>query len=201
MSAVRTSIDFLAKLPLYDNEKPYLFLPGKDQGLDPDKIRLDNLEFERHGDILVKNMRDEASLDIDQCGFEYRTHNSEYERFGTSSDIDNYKKETQGLLKERFGAVKVTTYEARLRKNQKFDRREFDIYDPLLVEGPAKGAHNGMYVVHQYMTSANDKDVTYTSGPKIIQRYLSEEDQEKYLRDGYRVRIFKFVTLSKLWTS
>ena len=143
MPDVKTAIEYLAKLPLYETEKPYLLLPGKDQGLDPDKTRLDNLEFERHADILVSDMRDKPSLDINECGFEYYTHQSRYETFGRSGDIEGYKQETQQLLKHRFNAVKVLTYEARLRKNQAFDRREFDIYDPLLVEGPAKGAHNG----------------------------------------------------------
>ena len=144
MPAVQTSIEFLAKLPLYDTEKPYLFLPGKHQGLDPDKTRLDNLEFERHDNILVRDMRDEPSLDVNQCGFEYYTHRSQYECFDNAGEIDGYKSETQKLLQQRFNAVKVLTYEARLRRNQRFDRKEFDVYDPLLVEGPAKGAHNGL---------------------------------------------------------
>ena len=197
MPAVQTSIEFLAKLQLYETEKPYLLLPGKDQGLDPDKTRLDNLEFERHDGILVRDMRHEPSLDVNECGFEYYTHHSQYERFDAAGEIDGYKLETEQLLKQRFSAVKVLTYEARLRRNQKFDRKEFDIYDPLLIEGPAKGAHNGTYSSHVHDQSADDEDVTYTSGPNIIQRYLSHEDQEKYLRDGYRIRIFKSVSLNQ----
>ena len=37
------------------------------------------------------------------------------------------------------------------------------------------------------------EDVTYDSGPKIIQRYLSLEDQKTFLKPGYRVRIVKLV--------
>lgn len=201
MPAVQTSIEFLAKLQLYETEKPYLLLPGKDQGLDPDVTRLDNLEFERRDGILVRDMRDDPSLDVNDCGFEYYTHHSQYERFDAAGDIDGYKLETQELLKERFSAVKVLTYEARLRRNQKFDRKEFDIYDPLLIEGPAKGAHNGTYLPNVFAESADDEDVTYTSGPKIIQRYLSEEDQVKYFQDGYRIRIFKSVFSSSVCCS
>lgn len=36
------------------------------------------------------------------------------------------------------------------------------------------------------------KDVTYGSGPAIINRYLSEEEKNKFLRAGYRVRIVKY---------
>jgi len=78
------------------------------------------------------------------------------------------------LLRDRFAAVRVLTYELRLRKNQEFRRKQFDLNEKLLLEGPAKGAHN---------------DVTYDSGPKIIQRYLSFEDQETFLKPGYRIRI------------
>lgn len=35
------------------------------------------------------------------------------------------------------------------------------------------------------------QDVTYSSGPNIIDRYISDEDKVKYLRPGYRFRIIK----------
>jgi hypothetical protein len=37
----------------------------------------------------------------------------------------------------------VLTYELRLRKNQVFQRKQFDLNEKLLLEGPAKGAHIG----------------------------------------------------------
>jgi len=68
----------------------------------------------------------------------------------------------------------VKCYELRLRKNVLFQRAQLDLNDPLLVEGPARGVHN---------------DVTYNSGPMIVNRYLSEEEKTLYLKPGYRIRI------------
>ena len=175
MPSILGSIDFLADLPLYETEKPYFYLPGKDQDIDPDDPRLNNLEFETHGNIEVQDMREHPDLDLSTCGFTFLSHRSTINSFEEEADVDAYKKETQELLKGHFSAAKVHTYEVRLRKNQRFERRQFDLNDKLLQEGPAKGAHN---------------DVTYSSGPVIIQRYLSMEDQVAFLRPGYRVQIF-----------
>ena len=40
------------------------------------------------------------------------------------------------------------------------------------------------------------EDVTYDSGPKIIQRNLSFEDQKTFLKSGYRIRIVKLVQVA-----
>jgi hypothetical protein len=36
-------------------------------------------------------------------------------------------------------------------------------------------------------------DITYTSGPVVINRYLPGDVKEKFLRPGYRIRIVKWV--------
>lgn len=146
MAPVRSGIEFLAQLPLYEEEKPYLYLPGKDEGLDPNVMRLDNLEYELHPDILIKDMRQHPELNLDECGFEFYEHRSRFQDFLSPEDIDGYRDETEQLLRKRFSAVRVLTYEVRLRKNQDFRRTEFDVYDKMLVEGRAKGAHNGAHV-------------------------------------------------------
>lgn len=174
MPKIVATVDFLADLPLYDTEKPYFYLPGKDQEIDPEDPRLNNLEFESHT-VEVEDMREHPELTLSTCGFTFINNTSSNLQFQTPSDVDAYKRETEELLTSHFSAVKVLTYEVRLRKNQRFERRQFDLNDKLLQEGPAKGAHN---------------DVTYTSGPNIIQRYLPVEDQKAFLRAGYRVRIF-----------
>ena len=146
MPDVEATLEFLSKLPMYETKKPYLYLPLKGQGLDPDETRLDNLEFETHEHIAVKDMRLDTSLSVDDCGFEFYHHETAFKTFGNPVDIDGYKEETERLLQERFAAVRVLTYEARLRRNESFGRREIDVYDKLLVEGPAKGAHVGKYL-------------------------------------------------------
>ncbi|KAJ9617238.1 hypothetical protein H2200_000959 [Cladophialophora chaetospira] len=176
MPDVHSALDFLAKLPLYETEKPYLYLPSSDEGLDPNVTKLDNLKFENHSGILIRDMRLHPELRFDECGFDFHNLPSHYKRFDSAGDIEGYRVETEKLLKERFHAEKVMVYEIRLRRNEIFARTEFDVYDPLLVEGPAKGAHN---------------DVTLHSAAGIVERYLPQEDRAKYLQEGYRVRILK----------
>jgi hypothetical protein len=196
MPANLAEIEFLADLPLYQTEKPYLCLLSPEQQIDPDQVRLDNLEFEKHSNIRIEDVREHPELRLDDCGFEYIQHKTAISEFTNPADVDAYKRETEGLLRDRFAAVKVLTYELRLRKNQEFRRKQFDLNEKLLLEGPAKGAHNGTQK-HQEgrISSLTAKDVTYDSGPKIVQRYLSLEEQKAFLKRGYRVRIFKFVHL------
>ena len=144
MPDIEARMEFLARLPLYESEKPYLLLPLKASGLDPDETRLDNLEFESHGNILVKDMRHMADLSIESNGFEYHSHETNVRCFDAPKDIDSYQSETQDLLRQRFSASYVHTYDVRLRSNERFSRREFDLHDKLMIEGPAKGVHVGM---------------------------------------------------------
>jgi hypothetical protein len=143
MPANLAEIEFLADLPLYQTQKPYLYLPSPEQQIDPDQVRLDNLEFEKHSNIKVEDIREHPELRLDDCGFEYFQHETAISKFTDPADVDAYERETEDLLRDRFAAVKVLTYELRLRKNQEFRRKQFDLNEKLLVEGPAKGAHIG----------------------------------------------------------
>ena len=143
MPANLAEIEFLADLPLYQTEKPYLCLLSPEQKIDPDQVRLDNLEFEKHSNIKVEDIREHPELQLDDCGFEYFQHKTAISEFTNPADVDAYKRETEDLLRDRFAAAKVLTYELRLRKNQEFRRKQFDLNEKLLMEGPAKGAHIG----------------------------------------------------------
>jgi len=88
--------------------------------------------------------------------------------------VEAYKRETERLLTEALGATHVKCYDLRLRKNIIFQRTEFDLNNPLHTEGPARGAHN---------------DITIDSGPRVIDRYLSQSEKDAFLKTGYRVRI------------
>lgn len=162
MPAVQATLEFLAKIPLYDTEKPYLYLPGKDEKLDPDQTRLDNMEYELHPDILIKDIREQPSLTLDKCGFEYVTHPFPCESLETRQEISKYCSEMERLLAERFQAERVVTYEHRLRKNELVRRTEFDVYDPLLVEGPAKGAHNGKVAFTRISCTTDSDEMSHT---------------------------------------
>jgi len=143
MPPIRATLQFVADIPLYEVEKPYMVLPGRDQDIDPEDERLSNLKFESHDNILIEDMRNMRALSLSGNGFEYLQHKSQIHTFQEPGDVKDYKHETQEMLAARFDAVKVITYEVRLRKNQTFARNEFDYFDPMLVEGPAVGAHNG----------------------------------------------------------
>ncbi|KAL5323981.1 hypothetical protein ACEPPN_008524 [Leptodophora sp. 'Broadleaf-Isolate-01'] len=175
MPPVRASLEYLQKLPLYEYEKPYwCFLPPK-EGYDPDHQRVDNLEFENHSDIIIQDIRDrKTKARIGECGFEVFDHKSKFSAFPTAEDVIQYREETEMLLKEKLGAEFVQCYDSRLRENVLFQRRQLDLNDLTLTEGPARGVHN---------------DITYVSGPTVINRYLSDETKSKYLRPGYRFRI------------
>ncbi|KAH8602774.1 hypothetical protein B0O99DRAFT_587850 [Bisporella sp. PMI_857] len=175
MPAVKARIEYLQKLPLYDTVKPYwCFLPPRD-GFDPDEQRLDNLEWEDHSDISIEDIRDRKNqFRLDNCGFEVFDHETQFTKFELAEEVVQYKHETEEFLKDKMGAVHVRCYDSRLRKNVLFQRNQLDLNDLLVKEGPARGVHN---------------DITISSGPEVIQRYLSEEEKLSFLKPGYRIRI------------
>jgi hypothetical protein len=144
MPAVQSSLEYLQKLELYEREKPYWCFQQPHEGFDPDKQRLDNLEFEQRPGISIQDIREsETDPRIDVCGFQVLSHQSRFAHFEKPSDFTEYKAETEWLLRRDMNAVYVNTYDWRLRKNIPFHRREMDLNDPLVAEGPARGVHNG----------------------------------------------------------
>ena len=145
MPKVQASLEYLQKLPLYDEEKPYwCFLPPQ-EGFDPDTQRVDNLEFEAHGDITIQDIRESSTkISLDECGFEVIYHKTKNLTFESAEAVAAYKQETEDLLQKAFSAVYVACYDTQLRKNVPFIRSQIDLNDPLTAEGPARGVHNGM---------------------------------------------------------
>jgi hypothetical protein len=143
MAPVQTSIEYLQKSPLYEKEKPdWCFLPPG-EGFDPDKERVDNLEWEAHP-VVIENIREaQDKFKIDHCGFEVFGHESRFKKFQKVEDVSEYRTETELMLKEKMHAVYAKCYDSRLRRNVRFERDCLDLNDPLLEEGPARGAHNG----------------------------------------------------------
>lgn len=143
MPDVNAKIEFLARSDRYKTEKPYVIVLGEDEECDGE-VPISNLEFDVVPEIELRDMRGHAELDFERCAFEYVMHHqSEVTGFETPADIDAYMAETQSLLKTRFDALQVRTYEVKLRQNVSFDRQVYDLNDPLAVEGPAVGAHSG----------------------------------------------------------
>lgn len=144
MPAVKASLEYLQKLSLYENEKPYwCFLPPH-EGFDPNVQRVDNLEFEERSGITIDDMRDsDREFRINDCGFEVLSHQSKFAKFESPNDVEEYRLETERLLQDKLGAALVKCYDSRLRRNVPFIRTQLDLNDPLLTEGPARGVHNG----------------------------------------------------------
>jgi len=175
MPDVCAAIDYLANLDLYKTVKPYwCFLPPR-EGFDPDKERVDNLEFEARRGITIRDIRGaKDKIKLEKHGFEVLSHATKISEFASVQAVEAYKSETEQLLRETLGAIHVKCYDLRLRKNISFHRTQFDMNDPLHIEGPARGAHN---------------DITISSGPVIINRQLSDDEMKTYIKPGYRFRI------------
>lgn len=147
MPDVSATIEYLQRLDLYKSEKPYwCFLPPK-EGFDPDKQRLDNLEWEDHSEITIHDIRESINdFKIDECGFQVIHHQSMIPELDTEPHINEYRKETEEMLRTSMQAEYVHCYDHRLRENIMFKRSQLDLNDPLLTEGPARGAHNGKWI-------------------------------------------------------
>ncbi|KAK0747137.1 hypothetical protein B0T18DRAFT_324784 [Schizothecium vesticola] len=179
-------VSFLEKSPRYETEKPYLVLLPEGAAVDP-SIPLHNLKFEEK-EVSVLDIRDcQSAYHLDECGFEYLPHTTDVTAIlGDEPTVDHvnaYKAETEALLRQRFGAVKVVCYELRLRERKEFVRDAFDINDPLLVEGPALGAHT---------------DVTARSGPEMIQNRLTKEVLDQYRTPEYQFLITDLIACDRV---
>lgn len=196
MPDIRASIEYLQKLELYKTEKPYYALLAPKPGFDPDAQRLDNLEYETHSDLLIRDMRD-IKPTLASHGFEVISHRSEALSLSTRDEVADYRHETEQMLRDQFGAVFVRTFEVRQRENVHHERSQMDYNDPLVKEGPAKGAHNGGYSQNYVLLlyeADNVSDVTYHSGPRIINRNLSDAEKLEFLQPQYRFRIVKLAS-------
>lgn len=100
MSSKLTGCRYLRNLKLYETEKPFwCFLPPRD-GLDPDKERVDNLEFEEQLVIITDLRGLEKTPRLEENGFEVLWHATSVNSFDTKIAIDEYEAETEDLLKE-----------------------------------------------------------------------------------------------------
>jgi hypothetical protein len=115
MPDIIASLEFLADIPLYDEEKPFLALMPPRDGFDPDATRTDNLEWETHHDILITDIRDRGQeFTVERCGFLVTNHTSQYLALDNVDSLRAYRKETEALLRKTLGATHVVCYEHRV---------------------------------------------------------------------------------------
>jgi len=174
MPSITAPIEYLADLPKYKTEKPWSALLTNGKQFFEKGVRLDNVEFAYH-DCVINDVRQTSDICLEKNGFQmFKQSSNKLSEFDTLDKVDVYKAETATWLKAELGAVYVNTYDCRPRLNIEPVREKVDIQDPLLVDTPARGAHN---------------DITLKSGPEVVFRIFSEEELAKYLRPGYRIRI------------
>ena len=115
MPDIQASLEFLADIPLYEEEKPYLALLPPHHGFNPDIKRMDNLEWETHSDITIKDIRDSCDrYTIDECGFQVLEHSSKATGFDTESELRAYREETEALLRDNLQASLVLCYDLKV---------------------------------------------------------------------------------------
>lgn len=113
MPSVHARLDFLADIPLYRHEKPYVVLLPAHEKRDPDQ-RLNNLEWEIH-DVLLTDIRGLwDTIDIDRCGFQAVRHKTSSLGFDSIPDLRAHQKETEILLKERYPSSHVVCYDLKV---------------------------------------------------------------------------------------
>ncbi|KAM5350376.1 hypothetical protein ACJ41O_006881 [Fusarium nematophilum] len=114
---IQTTIDFIADLPLYDEEKPYLLHPSASAKVDVDQIKTTNVEWNKTG-VTVRSMRNKPDISLEKNGFCHVQHESKYlPGPGMGADaVANYRRETEDLMRSLFNAEFVHCYDYRLLK-------------------------------------------------------------------------------------
>jgi len=116
----------------------------------------------------------EKDFSLDTAGFKILHHKSLLSSFTSVEEIEVYRSETEACLEKEFEADRVFCFDVKLRLNRRPDNILMDLRDKTLMDIPAQGAHN---------------DVSFGSGPTLIDYHLPDELKERYLKPGYRFRI------------
>jgi len=159
MPSVVAPIEYLADLPKYTTEKPWSALLANGREFFEKGVRLDNIEFEYH-DCTISDVRQSPEINLERNGFQLYTQTSSHiSEFDTIEKVNAYKQETAAWLKGKLGAIHVNTYDCRPRLNVEPAREKVNVIDPLLVDQPAKGAHNGMSLSTRAMAYLMDNAI------------------------------------------
>lgn len=115
MPDITTSVRYLAKLPLYEKEKPFSLLPSANLHSEENFVAT-NLEFEVHDGILVRDLREHLDqFTLEKSGFEIKHHVPNITVLDTAEQMNDYQEEIKAWLKFLFKAEHVTCYEIRVR--------------------------------------------------------------------------------------
>lgn len=115
MPDINASIGFLADLPLYEHEKPFRVILSVDTP-DVDESKKSNIVTEMHECIKIKDIRKmEAPPCLSNLGFEVLHHSTKYPRLDQLDQCEGYKKETTELLERHFCALRVITWDLKVK--------------------------------------------------------------------------------------
>ena len=115
MPDIQANLEFLADIPLYETEKPYLALVPPRPGFDPNTERMDNLEWETHSGIAITDIRGQSdTLTIDKCGFQVMQHSTRVTEFDRAEELRAYREETEALLRDTLQASYVLCYDLKV---------------------------------------------------------------------------------------
>ncbi|KAF2759931.1 hypothetical protein EJ05DRAFT_509607 [Pseudovirgaria hyperparasitica] len=173
MPDIVTSIEFIADLPLYKNEKPYQVLVSAAEY--DSSVTTNNLKFEKRDSVLIRDVREQKEpFDLNEVGFTILNHQTSVSEIKTNEEVAEYRSETQTYLKKLLDVECVYTFDVKLRDNGADLGRVINLRDDTVPDRPAKGAH---------------VDVSRAAGPRIIGHHLPRELMAKYAKRGYRFRI------------
>ena len=121
MPPVHARLEYLADIPLYQYEKPYLvLLPAHEEPVAG--TRMDNLEWETHDNVILRDIREHwNSVTIERCGFQAIHHKSAFMRFDSIPILDAYRGETESLLRKRFRSSHVVCYDLKVTSYDQVD--------------------------------------------------------------------------------
>jgi hypothetical protein len=113
---IHTTIDFLADLPVYQEEKPYYLHASASADDRLDDIKITNIEWDTKP-TKVQSMRDNPDLGLEKNGFCYLRHESNYTPHpGMSLEgVAQYRQECEALLRDLLQAEFVHCYDYKVR--------------------------------------------------------------------------------------
>ncbi|KAH4188154.1 hypothetical protein HBI56_108130 [Parastagonospora nodorum] len=158
-----TQLEYLKKIPLYDEEKPYqvyTHVPGI-----PESEKT-NLVFESHENVLIHDARGlEGEFSMEKQGFEFRTVPTAANLHAqTETEMNKYLKEVEDYFMTTYGADRVFVYDFRIRRNiEMTNEGEVDLNDKFTHLRPVNQVHI---------------DHTADGGVKRIQGHMKEESDE-----------------------
>lgn len=107
------SIDHLADIPLYEEEKPYVVLVATDRH---GYHKTHNLVFETHNGIKITDVRGrDDEFTLDKTGFVVMPHRINVTDLETEDGLRQYQQETATHLKQYFHAEYVHTWEVKVQ--------------------------------------------------------------------------------------